>query len=244
MGTAAWVTATEAIRVGAMNSPLRISRPAVGSGCTTNGSGISERASSTAPTRNRLAGPAVQVMVPVTTPAIREPPAHAITITPAYGRIPASSAKAMMTTSMPPNIIPSAAQANTIGTSSPGDSRAEERRSVRDARGGSVCRWAARARAPTKPTTPPAASPRAGCTEVARKVASTGPTMKTASSSTASQANAVFSSGVSRSRWLQRARTAAPAEEKPSPTPTAVSRVQAIGASSSTVVISAPMLRL
>ena len=68
--------------------------------------------------------------------------------------------------------------------------------------------------------------------------------MKTTSSSTASQAKAVFSSGVPRSRWLHRARTAAPAEEKPSPTPTAVNRVTANGASSSTLVIKAPTLRL
>ena len=150
-----------------------------------------------------------------------------------------------MTTSMPPNSMPSAAQANTIGTSSRGDSRpAAVRCAVRDARGGSVLRWAASSSAPTSPTTPPAASPRAGWTEVARNVASTGPTMKTTSSSTASQAKAVFSSGVPRSRWLQRARTPAPAEEKPSPTPTAVSRVTANGASSSTLVISAPVLRL
>ena len=45
-GTAAWVTATEAISVGAMARPLRISSPADGStGAATNGSGSSERAS-------------------------------------------------------------------------------------------------------------------------------------------------------------------------------------------------------
>ena len=239
------MTATEAISVGAMNRPLRISSPAVGSTCATNGSGSSESASSTAPIRKRFAGPAFQVMVPVTTPAISEPPAQAITMMPAYGRTPASSAKAMMTTSIPPKSMPSAAQAKTIGTSSFGDSRpAAVRSAVRGTRGGSVPRWAASTKAPTRPTTPPAASPSAGWIAVARKVASTGPTMKTTSSSTASQAKAVFSSGVPRSRWLQRARTAAPAEEKPRPTPTAVSNVTASGASSSTLVIRAPVLRL
>ena len=79
---------------------------------------------------------------------------------------------------------------------------------------------------------------------MARKVASTGPTMKTTSSTTASQANAVLSSVVPRSRCVHRARTHAPAEEKPSPTPTAAASVLASGQSCSTLVINTARLTL
>ena len=55
------------------------------------------------------------------------------------------------------------------------------------------------------PRTAQTASPAAGSTAVARNVTSTGPTTKVSSSTTASMAKAVSSSGESRSRWLQRA---------------------------------------
>jgi hypothetical protein len=54
--------------------------------------------------------------------------------------------------------------------------------------GGCVSRMLASASAPTSPKTTQAARPSAGCTEVARKVTSTGPNMNTTSSTTASSA--------------------------------------------------------
>ena len=105
-------------------------------------------------------------------------------------------------------------------------------------------RWAARASDPMSPQTAPVARPSAGWIEVARNVASTGPTMKTTSSTTASQAKAVLSRVVPRSRCVHRARTQAPAEEKPSPTPAAAARVLASGQSCSTLVINTTRLAL
>jgi hypothetical protein len=68
--------------------------------------------------------------------------------------------------------------------------------------------------------------------------------MKTTSSTTASRAYAVFSSGPPGSRWAQRARTAEPAEENPSPTPVAATRVTTRGHPSSTVTTSTLRLTL
>jgi hypothetical protein len=52
--------------------------------------------------------------------------------------------------------------------------------------GGSVRRWAMNRTPPTNPITIAASTPADGCSPVARKVASTGPTMKIASSRNAS----------------------------------------------------------
>ena len=81
-GTFAWVTATEAIRVGAMNMPLRKSSAVTATGWVTNGSGSTEMASSRAPTRKRRGGEARQTTVPVTSPATSEPAAQTMTISP------------------------------------------------------------------------------------------------------------------------------------------------------------------
>ncbi len=76
---------------------------------------------------------------------------------------------------------------------------------------------------------------------VARNVTSTGPMMKTTSSNTASRAYAVFSSrgSASRSRYVQRARTADPAEVAPSPATTAARQVSHSGRPNSTVSVTA-----
>ena len=55
-GTGDWVSATDAISVGATASPLSSSRPATATGWSTNSSGTTDAASSTAPIRNRRAG--------------------------------------------------------------------------------------------------------------------------------------------------------------------------------------------
>ena len=77
-GTEAWVTATDAINVGAIAIPLSIRSRATTTGLLTKISGSNERARLTAPTRNRLAGEAFQAMVPVTAPDSSEPegPGH------------------------------------------------------------------------------------------------------------------------------------------------------------------------
>ena len=113
-----------------------------------------------------------------------------------YRSTPASLAKATTTTSMPPN---------THAQGDAGDGDGEQRAHRQSgsavpgrfaaATGGWVPRWAARASAPTSPMTADTAMPSAGWSEVASSVTSTGPTMKTTSSSTASSAKAVFSSG-------------------------------------------------
>ena len=87
--------------------------------------------------------------------------------------------------------------------------------------GGWLRRWAASATAPMSPMTALTLTPSAGWKAVARKVTSTGPMMKTTSSSMASSANAVFSSGEPPKRSVHRARTADPARLKPIPTPMA-----------------------
>ena len=81
-GTDDWVSATEEISVGATASPLTISRPATAAGWSTNSSGTTEAASSTAPTRNRRRGDTFQWMVPVTRPATSEPMAQTIKMAP------------------------------------------------------------------------------------------------------------------------------------------------------------------
>jgi len=110
------VTATEAIKVGAIAIPLTIRSSATPTGWLTKGSGSSESASRLAPTRNRLAGETRQVIAPVTAPATSDPKDQAIKISPAYGSTPASFAKATMLTSMPPNTTPRATQAIAMGS--------------------------------------------------------------------------------------------------------------------------------
>ncbi len=73
--------------------------------------------------------------------------------------------------------------------------------------GGSVRRWAAKARLPKVPAAAAVARPSTGSMVVARTVTRIGPTMKTISSTTASRANAVWRSGRPWSTWVQRART-------------------------------------
>ncbi len=60
--------------------------------------------------------------------------------------------------------------------------------------GGAVSRWAARARVPTSPVTSAVVRPASGCSAVASTVTRIGPTMNTASSTTASSAYAVCTS--------------------------------------------------
>ena len=60
VGTACWVTATVAIRVGAIAIPLSASNPATTAGRSTNGNGTKDTASATAPIRRRRDGVACQ----------------------------------------------------------------------------------------------------------------------------------------------------------------------------------------
>ena len=137
-----------------------------------------------------------QAMVPVTRPAIREPPAHAIMITPAYCRIPASVANATTTTSIPPNSPPRHAQATHDRDQEP---RRQRRGRLLALRGSPYRRLGAalggEGHGPGEPEDDADGEPERRVDVVARSVTSTGPTMKTTSSTTASKAYAVFSSG-------------------------------------------------
>ena len=114
--TADWVTPTDAINVGAIAMPLRMSNAATPTGWLINGRGNNDKASRVAPTRKRRAGDACHVIAPVAAPATSEPNDHAIKIRPAYGSTPAAFANATILTSMPPKIIPRALQAIATGS--------------------------------------------------------------------------------------------------------------------------------
>ena len=110
------VTPTDAIRVGAIAIPLRISNRATPTGWSTNGSGSSDNASMVAPMRKRRSG--------------RRPPddrsgnstGHQRSERPrnqdqaGVGSTPASLANATTLTSMPPKIMPRALEAMATGT--------------------------------------------------------------------------------------------------------------------------------
>ena len=207
-GTAAWVTATEAISVGAMNSPLRISSPAVGSTC------VDERQRQQRQRQQHRSDPEPLGRSGLPGDGAGDHSGDQRAAGPGHHDDAGVRQDARFVGEGDDDDL-HAAEQHAQGRAGEHDRHqqaadsllARLRRSARLARGGWVPRWAASTKAPTRPTAPPAASPRAGWIAVARKVASTGPTMKTTSSSTASQAKAVFSSGVPRSRWLQRART-------------------------------------
>ena len=72
--------------------------------------------------------------------------------------------------------------------------------------GGSVLACAANRRLPTAASVKAVTTPLVACPVVERKVTSTGPTMKTNSSTTDSMASAVGSRWLPRRRWVQRTR--------------------------------------
>ncbi len=90
---------------------------------------------------------------------------------------------------------------------------------------------------PTRPEPTAAPRPASGCTVVASTVTTVGPIMKTASSTTASKANAVCRSRAGRSRWDQRARTEEPTCGRAAPATAAHRCGHGTGASASTVAI-------
>ena len=99
-----------------------------------------------------------------------------------------------------PRTAPIAAP-TTKSTRRPGTRIADgPRRCSCGAGGGSVRRWAANSRPPTAARVKAVTTPEVVCPVVDRKVTSTGPTMKTNSSTTDSMASAVGSRGVPRSR--------------------------------------------
>jgi len=158
------VTATEAIKVGAMAIPLSVRSSARTTGCPTNGSGSKDSASRDAPTRKRLAGEARHVIAPLTAPATRDPNAQAIKIRPAYLSTPASFANATTLTSMPPNTMPRAAEAMATGSRTRHGNRDDPALPSRDVGriGGWLLRWTARAMAPMRPMTALTLTPSAG----------------------------------------------------------------------------------
>ena len=153
----------------------------------TNISGSSESGQRTAPIRNRLAGEAFQVMVPVTTPESSEPRAQAITITPVVRQ------DARLLGEGDDDDL-HAAEQHAQGGAGDGDGSSDARPEAAGSAAFRAAGWSGgcgaalggqRQRA-DQAEGAAGREPSAGCSEVARKVASTGPTMKTTSSSTAS----------------------------------------------------------
>ena len=116
------------------------------------------------------------------------------------------SAKATSAISSVPRIAPTAAP-TTNSTRSPGVRMADgPLRLSCPPGGGSVWRCAAKSRAPTVARVKAVTTPEVACPVVDRNVTSTGPTMKTNSSTTDSIASAVGRRWLPRSRWVQRTR--------------------------------------
>ena len=188
-GVTCSIMAVVAISVGAIAKPPTSISAAITTLESTSASGAMATTSPTAPHRIRWVSPRRKVTAPVIAPASRLPSAHRARSGPAADLLPCSSANATVMTSAPPNIRPSATQTTVSGARvrQGSGTRGPAARSTGCA-GGSVPRWAANARLPPTPATTVAAMPATGSTRVASRVTRIGPTMKTDSSTTASNA--------------------------------------------------------
>src|SRR5829696_3424904 len=139
-------------------------------------------------------------------PLAIEPTARLAIRTPESDLTPSWSAKATSAISRQPRIAPTAAP-TTKRTRSPLVRMAEGPcRASWPCGGGSVRPWAANSRLPTAARVNAVTTPLVACPVVERNVTSTGPTMKTNSSTTDSIASAVGRRWLPRSRWVHRTR--------------------------------------
>ncbi len=200
--------------VGAVAIPARSSAPARARRLPVPAATSGPRASTAIVARHRRkrapAGPAGRHS-PYRSPATHDPAACRPSTTPAAARWPWASAKPTVTTSSEPKSAP--VQPKTASSSA----RAALPRSGdrdedgRGPSGGSVRRCAAKRIVPVRNSAVPTSVPASGKNVVHRKTASTGPSMKQASSAACSKEFAVCrAAGSSRKRCAQRARAMPP----------------------------------